>query len=100
MVTTLTLTAGGEYVVQLATWGSGAAGLLQFAWVYVEGAVGTATLAVSDTDGQDHGPWPVPVPGVLGSVIRESTPPIMTEIRLLAGSSGFRGTLTIELLPR
>jgi hypothetical protein len=97
----VTLTARQRYVLRFATRGAGPeAGLLQFAWVYINGVIGEATASVTDTDGVNRGPWPIPVPGVLASVIRESTEPNQSSIVIEASEQGFQGEISIDLTNR
>jgi photosystem II stability/assembly factor-like uncharacterized protein len=98
MGTTISLSPGEQYPVFFATRGVSAGGLLQFAWLFVMGETGSATLTVTDTDGVAHPPFDVPVPGTIGSVLRESQAPTLTKAIITAGAGGFRGEFRIDLL--
>ena len=100
MDTTIALEANQQFRVNLATRGVAASGLIQFAWLYVSGEAGSATVQVTDNDGVAQPPGTVPVPGMFASVLRESEPPIMTEIVITAGGGGFRGAVHIDLAAR
>jgi hypothetical protein len=98
MRTDVSLTGGQQYVVRFASRGVAEAGLLQFAWLYVTGAVGSATAQVTDNDGVPQPIANVPVPGMFASVVRESQPPNVSEVVITAGAGGFRGEVHIDLL--
>ena len=100
MVTIIALSANQNYHINFATRDNAATGLLQFAWLYVTGETGSATVQVTDTNGVAQPPGEVPVPGIFASVLRQSEPPKMTEVVITAGSGGFRGTLNIDLTTR
>ncbi len=99
MKTEIRIPKDGEYLAEFATYGVGSAGLLRFAWVYVTGYDGKATVTIEDTDGEVRGPSNVPVPGMFSSVIRESSGERTTKITVKAADGkGFKGELHVELL--
>jgi hypothetical protein len=100
MVTLITLSANQQYRLNFATRAVAAAGLLQFAWLYVTGELGSAAVQITDTNGVAQPSGIVPVPGIFASVLRESEPPTMTEVVITAGGGGFRGTINIDLIDR
>lgn len=100
MVTTIALSANQQYRVSLATRANATVGLLQFAWLYVTGEVGSATVQITDTNGVAQPFATVPVPGMFASVLRESEPPTKTEVVITAGAGGFRGAIHIDLTTR
>ncbi len=97
--TPISLTSGQEYTVNFATQGSSEAGLLQFGWVYVSGDAGSATVSIVDQDGVARPTATVPTPGLFASVLRESSPPNVSKVVVKAGTDGFRGTFSFDLLP-
>jgi hypothetical protein len=97
MDTLINLTGDGRYVAEFATYGVPGAGLLQFGWVYIAGNSGAATVEITDTDGVTRPPQNVPVPGMFASVLRQSSPPRLTQLVIKAGNEGFRGELHFDL---
>ena len=97
MVTKINLSAGQQYHARFATRAVAESGLLRFAWIYVTGKKGSASLRVTDTDGIAQPSAEVPVPGMFAGVLRQSSVPNLTEVVLTAGSDGFRGELEIDV---
>ena len=98
MDTKIGLAAGQQFRMSFATRGVAEGGLLQFAWLYVTGEAGSATVQVTDTDGIPQPIFEVAVPGGFASVLRQSQAPKVTEAVVTAGNGGFRGEIHIDLL--
>lgn len=89
MQVTIQLDADAAYRLQLAS--QPATGLGQTAIVYLHGREGSACLGITDAHSEQLGPWDVSVPGMLTSVLRETSEPGMSAVEIVSGSQGFFG---------
>jgi hypothetical protein len=100
MQSPVTLAANKEFVAHFATLGTPGT-LVQFAWCYVVGNEGSATLTVRHRKRIGGQPvvttMNIDVPGMAALPLINSEAPETSEVHILAGSAGFKGQLQIDI---
>jgi len=98
MNSSITLSANETYLAEFATLGTSGT-LTQFSWFNLFGVSGSASVTVIDrrkSDGtSETRPFTANVPGLIAVPLRNSEFRLKTEVRIVAGNSGFSGEIQV-----